>query len=282
MRLACVLLLSIAAVPLCTADEVANPVDLAKYQECVTSATKADSVVADLIKACRLPAEAGVPGAQYAFGMGLIGRNEVGDRTAGIEWLEKAAASGNPAATFALGSVLLQEQSPASVERGRALFRQAVCTGYPPAVTALAQGGIARDKIGCRPAADEDFTGEWVADLKWVKSEPVGERGQQLKLRFANDTVQIFMKSDSDWVEVKSGKFRVTHMEQSINVSAMDSGWDFDGKWIESWTIQLLRTAANEASVTFLRTVNNPHIPPVLSWRTFSTVAEGKALRRTP
>jgi len=282
MRLACALLLSIAAVPLCTADEVVKTVDLAKYQECVTSATKEDSVAADLIKACRLPAEAGVPGAQYAFGIGLIGRNEVGDRTSGIEWLEKAAASGNPAATFALGSVLLQEESPASVERGRVLFRQAVCTGYPPAVSALAQGGVARDKIGCLPATDEDFTGEWVADLKWVKIEPVGEGGPQMKLSFANDSVQVFMKSDSDWVEVKSGKFRVTQLEQSINVSSMDTGWDFDGKWIESWTIQLLRTAANEASLTFLRTVNNPHIPPALSWRTFSTVAEGKALRRTP
>ena len=57
--------------------------------------------------------------------------------------------------------------------------------------------------MGCEPVAAEDFTGEWIADLKLVKIEPVAEGGVQLKLVFAGEDVRVFRKGDPDWVEVK-------------------------------------------------------------------------------
>lgn len=280
-RLICALSLMIPAY-IHADDGTVTPADLAKYGDCVTAATAETNSPNDLIKACREPAEAGIPGAQYAFGLGFMSRNEAGDRTAGIQWLEKAAVSGNPAAEFALAGILLQEQSPASVERGRVLLRNSVCSGYPPGVAVLDGEGITRDKLRCAARSDEDFSGEWIADLKWVKIDPMVEGGPQLKLLFtSNSSVQVFMKSDSDWTEVKAGQFKVTHLEEVISVSSVDSGWDFDGKWIESWTVQLLRTGSNDARVTFLRTVNNPHVPAAIKFRTFSTLAEGNASRRS-
>jgi len=279
LRFAALVAFVLNAASLFAAEKAVKPDDLTKYHECTAAATKEETTADQMIEACRQPAEAGIPGAQYAYGVGLLGRNQAGDRTAGIDWLEKATASGNPAAAFVLAGVLLQEESPASQERGRSLVRQVVCSGYPPAVSAFAAQGVTADKIRCSPAPDEDFTGEWIADLKWVKVEPVGEGGPQLKLIFSKDSVQVFMKSGSDWVEVKPGLFKITHIAQSINVSAMESNWDFDGKWIESWTILMLRTEADKATLSFLRTVNNPHVPADLGWRTFSTLAEGNAIR---
>ena len=277
-RTLCVLPL-IAAVQLTAAEATVPSPVLAKYQDCVLTSTKEDAQLADLIAVCREPAEAGIPGAQYALGVALFARNQAGDRTAAMELLEKSVASGSPVAAFAYAGVLLQENSPASSQRAGELLRLALCADYPAAVSAFAQQGIRRETIGCSPAADEDFTGEWVTDLKWVKIEPIGGDDPQLKLVFENDTVKVFMKSGDAWTEVKPGTFKVAHVAQSISVSSIESGWDFDGKWIEAWTVQLLRTGPDEASATFLRTVNNPHLPATLSWRTFSTLAEGTARR---
>jgi hypothetical protein len=83
--------------------------------------------------------------------------------------------------------------------------------------------------------------------------------------------------SSSDWVEAKPGKFRVAVLDQTAIVSAVDSGWDFEGKWIESWSIQLLRTGHDSAVASFFRTANNVNIPSTIPWRTFSALAEGSA-----
>src|SRR5688572_29400832 len=102
MRLLLIILVSlIVAGPLSAADAAVKPGALEKYQKCVTLSVQDDAGVADLLNACRETAEAGIPGAQYALGVALFGRNEAGDRTAAMEWLDKAAASGNPAAAFA-------------------------------------------------------------------------------------------------------------------------------------------------------------------------------------
>jgi hypothetical protein len=269
----------VAAIGCSASADTLTSEDLSTYHKCVVAATNEARTADEIIKACTESAEAGIPGAQYALGVGLLSRGQAGDRTRGLQWLEKTSATGHPAAALVLGSLLAQEESPASVERGRGFLQKAVCSGYPPAVSAFAQHGVSPDKLGCVRSADEDFSGEWLADLKWVKIEPFQAGGPQLKMVFEGNNVRVFMKSDSDWSEVKAGKFNVTHLEQSISVSALDSDWDFDGKWIESWTIQILRTGADEARVSFLRTVNNPHVPPELTFRTFSTLAEGKAKR---
>ena len=189
----------------------------------------------------------GDSGAQYAVGIGLIARNQEGDRTAGAQWLEKAAAAGNPAGMFALAGVLLGDDAPAIVERGRVMLRQSIC---------------------------------WLADMKWTKIDREVQGPVQMKVVIAADAAQVFAKRGDEWTELKPGKFKTTQLEESLILSSFDAGWDQDGKWIESATVQLLRTGPNEATIAFFRTVNNPHMPAELPWRTFTTLAEGKATRQ--
>lgn len=90
------------------------------------------------------------------------------------------------------------------------------------------------------------------------------------------------MHSGESWVETKPGKFRANQVDDTLIVSATDSGWDLDGKWTEAWTVQLLRTTPQEADLVFLRTVNNIHVPEWTGFRTFTTVAQGRATRKSP
>jgi hypothetical protein len=253
--------------------------DLAAYQRCVSAVQEGATAVGNALMECEGPAKEGIPGAQYALGALLVNRAGAGDVEQGMKWLESAVAAGSPPAAFHLATVYLQKADAESVARGRQLFRSAACAGYPPARSALRESGASVESLACRPAADTDFTGDWVAELKWQKTEPIGEGGQALKLSIGGGVVRVHMKAGDAWVEVKEGKFSMSQLEQTLTISANDSGWDFDGKWIETWTIQLLRTGADSATVSFLRTVNNPHVPPRLSWRTFSTLAEGQARR---
>jgi hypothetical protein len=255
--------------------------DAKAYQECVELATQDRAALRKAIDVCRAPAEAGIPGAQYALGVALVDRNEAGDRTLGIEWLEKAAGAGNPAAAFALAGILLQEDSPASQERGRNLLKMSICAGYPYAVAALKQSGATRENLGCPVPPEENFDGEWIADLQWLKSGAVAPDAPtyQLKIVLSGTNVQVFRQVESKWVEVKPGRFKLEQLKQSAAITAFDSGWDFDGEWIESWTIQLRRVGLDEARVSYLRTVNNPHLPAAISWRTFSSISEGAAHR---
>jgi hypothetical protein len=273
----------IAAAAFNVTGQTISDADAKAYEACVGAATQEDGAPAKTIEMCLAPAKAGIPGAQYGLGVALVTRNEAGDRTAGIDWLEKSAASGNPAAAFALAGMLLPQEAPASQARGREMLKMSVCAQYPLAVEALRQGGVSVEKIGCTPPPEEDFDGEWIADLKWVKAGamPTPAQTYQLKLVLTGDRAQVFMKPASEWVEVKAGKFKVQKLNQMVSVTTLDSGWDFDGEWTEAWTIQLLRLGRDEARVSYLRTVNNPHMPAAFSWRAFSAISEGTA-RRTP
>jgi hypothetical protein len=259
----------------------ASEADAKAYEKCVVLATQDRAALGKAIDVCRAPAEVGIPGAQYALGVALLSRNEAGDHTRGVEWLEKAAGAGSPAAAFALAGVLLQEDSPASKERGRNLLRTAICAGYPYAISALEQGGGTRENVGCQPSPQENFDGEWIADLKWLKSGAVAADtpAYQLKMVLSGNNVQVFRQAESKWVEVKPGQFKLERLKQSAAITAFDSGWDFDGEWIESWTIQLLRVGIDDARVSYLRTVNNLHMPAAIRWRTFSSISEGSAHR---
>jgi hypothetical protein len=72
------------------------------------------------------------------------------------------------------------------------------------------------------------------------------------------------MHSSQGWIEVKPGQFTARQADDSLVISALDSGWDLDGKWVESWTIHLLRLSDQEAVINFVRTVNSLHVPAAL------------------
>jgi len=244
------------------------------YRDC----TKASRVsTEEALAKCEAPARGGVPGAQYVMGAFLTNRGKGDDIARGIEWLEKAAAAGSPPAAYHLALVLLAQDEKGSAKHAGELLRSAVCAGYPPAVEALAKAGRKREELECPARAETDFNGNWTVSLKWETPPDVPET--TYKLSIANDSVRVSMKIDGKWTEVKKGTFTVAQHDETMTVASTDSGWDHDGKWIESWTFQLLRTGPDVASAVFMRTVNNPNMPAGLSWRTMSSFAKGTAQR---
>jgi hypothetical protein len=253
------------------------PIDYAaSYDEC-TKATHAS--VDEALKKCEEPARGGVPGAQYVMGALLTNRAKGDDSARGIEWLDKAVEGGSPAATYFLAVVLSHEKDDASIARSRDLFKRAICAGYPEAKKVFDEEGGKLEALGCPNSSESDFTGEWRLSLKWEKSGPAGTSQASYKVSIGGGTAHVSMEIGGKWTEVKPGQFTVTQKDQTIIVSATDVGWDYDGKWIESWTLQLMRTGDDTASVAYLRTVNNPNVPSRFKWRTFSSYAEGTAKR---
>jgi hypothetical protein len=251
------------------------------YQACTEALNRQPEDIADVLAKCEEPANGGVPGAEYAVGAMLVARNSGNDMTRGVEWLEKAVAAGSPPAAYHLAGVLVSKKTEESITRGRELFKYAVCAGYPPALSELEREGVSKASISCAPDTDTDFTGEWIVSLRWDKKAPAVST-ESYRVSIAGGTARVSMKIGGAWTEVKPGKFSLAQQEQSLTVSTMDSGWDSDGKWIESWNIQFMRTGADEATVAFLRTVNNPYLPPRFGWRTFSNFVEGTAHRVKP
>lgn len=252
----------------------------ALYHACTEAYAKVPQSAAEVLSKCEQAASAGVPAAQYVLGALLVNRSTPADIAQGAEWLEKAVGSGSVPAAYHLATILVQKSDEASQSRGRDLFNRAVCLGYPPALEALAEEGGSSESIQCTPPPNTDFGGEWIVAVKWDKASNTAPE-DSYKINVDGTHARVFVRSGKDWLEVKRGKFAVQKHEQSLRVSATDEGWDFDGKWIETWTFDLLRTGANEAFVTYLRTVNNPYMPAHLSWQTFSDFAEGTA-RRIP
>jgi hypothetical protein len=248
----------------------------AAYGECQSAVGKGSEVLAK----CERLALDGIPGAQFGLGAFLINRPTPAEIAQGIEWLEKAAATGHPGAAYYLAGALATKKDDVSRTRSRALFRSAICAGYPAALEALAQQGVARNAVECVPEPELDFSGEWSLRLKWNKGVPATAAVESYRLVIRDGAPRVYYKNGKgDWIEAKAGKFTFTQLERSATVAVTDSGWDLDGKWIESWTIQLMRTGTDEATVAYLRTVNNEHLLAHLTWRTFATFAEGTASR---
>jgi hypothetical protein len=249
------------------------------YHECTQAVQDAAAGVAGALKTCEEPARQGVPGAQYAMGALFVSRGAPADLTDGVQWLEKAIVSGSPAASYLLATVLVSRGDETSVSRARELFKSAVCAGYPPAVEALTKEGVHVDALGCPKTAETDFSGEWLLSLRWDKAAPAGPETESYRLAIEGGTPRVYFKSEDKWLEAKPGRFVMTQNDETATISVRDIGWDFDGKWIESWTIQLMRTGEEGAAVAYLRTVNNPDLPVKFAWRTFATFAEGTARR---
>ena len=173
--------------------------------------------------------------------------------------------------------VYLQSNQASLEARGKELLRFAICAGYPPAASSKQKARLG--SIDCTDAAAAPFDGSWVAALDWIKAPPAGGNTDQLRVVVAAGVPRVFLRSGTDWIEAKPGKFRLQQVDDTLEVTALDSGWDLDGKWVESWSIHLLRLTADTAVMSFARTVNNIYVPEAFGFKTFSTVAEGRASR---
>ena len=171
------------------------------------------------------------------------------------------------------GAIRLRSDKPADQEEGAKLLRKAACSGFSSRSVDGEGGGHAR-----------------AAPMRWVSHElqrymaarahanqtaPAGAPPLDYRVTIENDTAKVFYELDGKSIEAKPGKFRIVRQGQTTVISSFDSGWDFEGQWIETWTFHLLRTSEKSAFVNFVRTVNNPYLPVTFNWKTFSVVAEG-------
>lgn len=249
----------------------------AVYHECTDAVRRnaADEVIAK----CERAALHNVPGAVYALGAFLANRGTPESVARGEEWLRKAVALGSTATAWHLATILADRPDEASVKHAQGLFQRAVCEGYPPALEALSKQGLRKDDARCTPNPYTDFSGEWIIRITSDNNTPSTAVADRYRIVVSTGAVRVYYEVNDRWVEAKAGKFAIAQNDEFATVSVMDSGWDLDGKWIESWTIQLMRLGMDEANVAFLRTVDNPDLPRDLSWRTFSRFAEGTASR---
>ncbi len=273
-RLSALVFVIALVLPCCAADSVS--VDA--YSRCAETLMTAKNLE-EAIDACKESASQGVPGAQFALG-GLLMKTAHGAAyDEALQWLEKAVAQGHTGAAYLLAGALKTRNEPEQQQRVSELFNMAACRDYPAALEELKRAGLTKEELHCTARADTDFTGAWTGSLQWTKVSPGAGSGPELKVVLADGKASVFMKHDGAWNEVKPGKFQVKQLEQTLVISAIDSGSDFDGVWIEAWDIHLLRLDADTALLDFMRSVNNRDMPATMSWRTFTTAAEGRVRR---
>jgi hypothetical protein len=261
----------------------AQSVDLQAYSRCTGYALSKEPPPPEAVETCRGLAQQGLPGAQYALASILLAQSTSGPPPETIEWLEKAVAAGHPPAAHLLATLYLRLYLRSDRQdlqaRGTELLRSAVCSGYPPAQEMRSLITPNNARLDCSGFAPFSFDGRWSATLKWVQEPPASGPAPVLGLTLSRGKATIYMYSGQEWVEVKPGKFEVRQADDSVVISTLDSGWDLDGKWVESWTLHLLRLSDQEALVHFIRTVNNLHVPPSSNLKVLTSVAEGKATR---
>jgi hypothetical protein len=270
-------LLSIAIVRSALA---ADEADAVAYSRCTEAARNPKTEPKQALAACAGPAAQGVPGAQYAMGAILLNSANGEVSPDASMWLEKAVASGHAGAAYVLAQLLASKGQTADRARVSDLMILSACGGYKPALADFEKVNKTEEQLPCSPRADTDFSGEWIGAVKWSKSGPVSaaDASTDVRIVIRQGQPHVFMKY-RDWMEVKPGKWRLSQLDETMILSSLDSGSDFDGIWIEAWDFHLLRLNADEAAVSYMRTVNNRDMPASLSWRTFTTTAQGHIRR---
>jgi len=269
-----IVILAVAALAITAGRARAADIDLKAYAKCTEFALTETAAPPEAEAACLGPANQGLPGAQYALGAILMSR---GKRSEAIQWLEKAVSLHHPPASHILAEIYLQTKDAALKARGKELLRYAVCAGYPPAQRSPSRKLLA-EPLRCPGVSSNSFEGTWSsAALNWLRPPPGGGTADALRVTLSGGMPKVYVRSKTDWIETKPGKFQAQQVDDTLVVTALDSGWDLDGKWIESWTIHLLRVSSTEAVMNLVRTVNNIYIPDSTGLKVFSSVAEGKA-----
>ena len=106
--------------------------------------------------------------------------------------------------------------------------------------------------------------GMWEGKLTRIHGPGLTERDappQTWRFVIEGDIVHVFIIRDGQVQEVKSGRFRIQrHMTNAV-ISAVDSGGDSDGTWVESEAFTLLLKRPDTVGVIFAGAINNVSSP---------------------
>lgn len=249
------------------------------YAACVQIVTSDAPIPEGAAETCERARQVGLPSADYALALVLLHAGPPERHGEAISLLEGAVASGHPGAALTLGASYLRSEDAAVRQRGLDHLDFAYCSGHPQA-REIVQGWKDGSVPSCPESAALEMTGTWTASLAWATAQPgEGSQPPRLQVRLGGATAQVRIESDGKWIPVKDGSFTVTQLDGTAIVQSLDSGWDLDGEWVESWVVHLHRLDSARARMTLLRSVRNVHLPIDSEWKVFSNLAVGEATR---
>ncbi len=270
-------LFAVLAITVFEYSESSEKTTLKNYRQCIETVHQAEEFT-KVPAECLQAGKAGVPGAQYLVGDILLSLDAEKNAEQAAEWFSKAAATGHPPAMFNLS---LMHFHGVGVKQDQGLawsnLRAAVCSGLPSAVRFAADS---KPDIQCpQDGKVNALDGVWEGHVSIISS-PDSEDLPSLefgcRLSFDGDEVRVYMRSAQDlWQKVKPGTFSVAGIGPNAVLHSVSDGWDYDGRWIETWAFSLTKKSQKEMAVVWVRQVNNLHLPPSDIAAVFTAVGEG-------
>jgi hypothetical protein len=127
----------------------------------------------------------------------------------------------------------------------------------------LGAAGAVVGALAFGPAFPQDaasLDGAWQGSLTMVHGPGLGERdfpAQTWRILINGDTARAYILREGKTEEIKAGQFHLSRDRSNAVITAVDSGKDKDGEWIETEAFELLLRSPGEILVTFAGAVNN-------------------------
>ncbi len=121
--------------------------------------------------------------------------------------------------------------------------------------------------------------GTWEGSLTMVHGAGLRQQDsppQTWRLVINGDTARAFILRGGKVEEIKPGKFRLPRDRSNAVMTAVDSGRDTDGEWIETEAFELLFKSPGDVLVTFAGAVNNVSEPLDKPTSKFMTLRTGE------
>ena len=125
-----------------------------------------------------------------------------------------------------------------------------------------------------------DLHGTWEGSLVFLQGEGLSVRGadqMHVRIMIADSESHVFIqRKDGSLKEVKPGVFQTTVLKSNAIISAINSGDDNDGTWVETWSFAVTKSSSTKLLVIFTRLVNNLNLPMISDHGKFAHVASGE------
>jgi hypothetical protein len=124
--------------------------------------------------------------------------------------------------------------------------------------------------------------GTWQGELASAEGEGLSRaRLSGVRLQVAGENVRVFMAQDGDYLEVKSGTFRIQRDGTNAVITSIeiDPGRPRNQGWVETWCFVVTLRDPNTLITNYTRVVNNNDLAPEEANARFSQIATG-LLRR--
>jgi hypothetical protein len=131
--------------------------------------------------------------------------------------------------------------------------------------------------------------GTWQGQMKWLDMGNRGRHGdaftQRIIIQGQGARVFRFKGEQTDeitWDATKEWQFQVQRKGTNAVISAINSGRDDDGLFVETWVFALTQKDRNTLISSLLWVMNNNNLPLTKDYSKFSLAATGELQRVSP